>query len=345
MLRSSRPRGPILTMRLILGLAIVAALWSGGWVAASSFAANRFDLWLASEAADGRQWTCPSRSVEGFPFALRLRCERPTFRGEIAGHTAVGVVEGLTASVGLDRPGVLAAALRGPLSLRAEDDAFAVELSWAALAVAVPGLPAWPTGGSVTAERLAVSVSAPLEGDVNLRIARFDGEAGAAEAAGPDRRFAFAAQGVGFPTLDPIPGLEVPADATGQGVLRGATLLTAPTVGRLEAWRGAGGRLDVATFSLTKGPFSGQAHGTLALDAAHRPAGALQTELAGFGPIAQRFGIPVAGMQLGGLLSSLLSGGKAPAPSSDHVPVPFTLADGRLSVGPIATGIRLRPLY
>lgn len=345
MLRSSRPRGPVRTLRLIVGLAGVAALWSLGWVAASSFATDRFDLWLASEAADGRQWTCPNRRVEGFPFALRLRCERPTFRGEIAGHTAVGVIEGLTASAGLERPGVLAVALRGPLNLRAEDDAFAVELSWAALAVAVPGLPAWPTGGSVAAERLAVSVSAPPEGDVNVRVARFDGEAGAAEAAGPDRRFSFVAEGVGFPTLDPIPGLEAPADATGQGVLRGAMLLTAPTVGRLEAWRGAGGRLDLAAFSLTKGPFSGKAHGTLALDAAHRPAGALQTELAGFGPIAQRFGIPLAGVQLGGLLSSLLSGGKAPPPGGDRVAVPFTLADGRLSVGPIATGVRLWPLY
>lgn len=345
MLRSSRPRGPLRSLRLLVGLAVVAALWSLGWVAASSFAADRLEAWLAAEAADGRQWTCPGRTVEGYPFALRLRCERPSFRGEVAGHTAVGTVEGLTAGVGLQRPSVLAVTLQGPLSLRAEDDAFAVALSWAALSIAVPGLPRRPTGGSAAAERLAVSVSAPPEGDVNFRVARFQGEAGPAETAGPDRRFAFTAEGLSFPTLDPLPGLEAPADASGQGVLRGAMLLSAPTVQRLEAWRGAGGRLELAAFSLTKGPFSGDAHGTLALDAARRPAGALQTQLAGFGPIAQRFGIPVAGVQIGGLLSTLLSGGKAPAPGRDRVAVPLTLAGGRLSVGPFTTGVQLRPLY
>lgn len=345
MLRSSGPRGLLRILRLTGGLAAVAALWWLGWMVAASFAAHRLELWIAAEAADGRQWTCPGRTLEGFPFALRLHCARPTFRGEVAGHSAVGVLEGLTAEVGLARPGVLAVGLGGPLNLRAEDDAFAVELSWAALSIAVPGLPGTPAGGSTTADRLAVSVSAPPEGDVNIRVAHLEGEAGPAETAGPDRRFAFTAEGVGFPTLDPIPGLEAPADAAGRGVLHGATLLSAPTVGRLEAWRGAGGRLDLAAFSLTKGPFSGEAHGTLALDDAHRPAGALKTRLAGFGPIAQRFGIPTAGVQLGGLLSTLLSGGKAPAPGGDRIAVPLTLAEGRLSVGPITTGVRLRPLY
>lgn len=345
MLRSSRPRGPLAVLRPIVGLAVLAALWSAGWVAASRFAVRRLESWIAAEAAGGRQWTCPGQTVEGYPFALRLRCERPTFRGEIAGHTAAGGIEGLTAGIGLGRPGVLAVTLRGPLNLRAEDDAFALELSWAALSLAVPGLFGTPAGGSAAAERMAVSLSAPPQGDVNLRVARFEGEAGPAETAGPDRRFTFTAEGVGFPTLDPLPGLEAPADAAGEGVLRDAMLLSAPTVGRLEAWRGAGGRLDLAALSVTKGPFAGKARGTLALDAAHRPAGALETELAGFGPIAARFGIPLAGVQLGGLLSTLLSGGKAPAPGGDRVSVRFTLADGRVSVGPIATGVRLQPLY
>ena len=55
-------------------------------------------------------------------------------------------------------------------------------------------------------------MSAPPEGDVNIRVAHLEGEAGPAETAGPDRRFAFTAEGVGFPTLDPIPGLEAPAE-------------------------------------------------------------------------------------------------------------------------------------
>lgn len=83
----------------------------------------------------------------------------------------------------------------------------------------------------------------------------------------------------------------------------------------------------------------------LGLDEAHRPAGHLDTSLAGFEPIARRFGLPLAGVQLGGLLSTLLGGhAAAPAPPG-AVQLPLVLADGRLSVGPFKTPVRLDPLY
>ncbi len=245
----------------------------------------------------------------------------------------------------LDQPGALVVTLRGPLNLRAEDDAFEMELSWADVGLVVPGVLGAPAGGSLAATRLAVSLSSRTQGDLNLRAAQVTADVSPAGGASGDKSFSLAAKGVSFPTLDAMSGLDAPADVTAEGVLVDATLLTEPTVRRLEAWRMAGGILRLAALSFAKGSFSGAAQGTLALDGEHRPAGRLDTALKGFGPIAQRFGIPVAGVQLGGLLTSLLAGGKAVTTDKDSVQVPLILADGRLLVGPFATAVRFAPLY
>ena len=321
-------------------LLLLAGLWTLGWFGASMLAAGELDAWLAREAVAGRQWSCPDRAVGGYPFAIEVRCTRPTFRGEVAGHTADGVTEGLTAGIGLLHAGTVAVVLKGPLNLRADDDTFEAVLSWESLAVDLPVL--GPPTGSLAAGRLAITVAAAGEGVFNMRAAKASGNA---RAQGADAPFAFAAQGVTFPTMDPIAGLAGPFEVSGEGTLVAAALLTAPTVAHFEAWRDVGGRLDLAALSVAAPPFSGTARGSLALDEAHRPAGRIEASVKGFEPIAKRLGIPEAGVQLGGLLANLLTRGKAPAAEKGVVPLPLVLADGRLAIGPFTTGISLAPLY
>ena len=323
------------------GVAVLFGLWWLAWTAAATLVSSRMDGWIAAEAAAGRQWTCPNRLVEGFPGAIRVQCERPTFRGEVAGHMASGSMEGMTAGLSLDRPGTLVAELRGPLNLRAEDDAFLAEVSWHDLAFTIPGVLGGPTGGGLTSERFAFTLAIPEQGVLNVRTAQLSGEA-ATTATPTDVGFSFVAKGVTFPTADPVPGLDAPADAKGQGVLVGGTLLAAPTVARLEAWRQAGGHLTLSRLELRKGSFAAAGDGTLALDQEHRPVGSLKTAVSGFEPIAERLGIPAAGVKLGGLIGNLLGGGKS-APG--QIPLPLSLSDGRLSVGPVVTGVHLAPLY
>ena len=326
---------------------LAAVLWSGLWWLAAARAAVALDGWIGREAAQGRQWTCPDRRIEGYPFAVRLRCSKPVFRGEVAGRIATGSVEGLRAGVGLGAPRTVAVDLTGPLHLRAEDDAFHLIVSWDTLRLSAGALPGAPRDGTLEADRLAVTLDAPARAPFNLRAARLSGWVEpAAEAGAGDAAFTFAASDVSTPTLDALAGDADALGSEGAGVLRRADLLSRPTVAQLEAWRAAGGRLDVERFALTRGTFRGEAAGTLALDDGHRAAGRLDTALQGFEPLAKRFGIPIAGIRIGGLIGSLFGGAAAPpATGPDVVRLPLVLADGHVAVGPVQMPLRLDPLY
>lgn len=344
----SRHRGPARAGALGIGALLLAAgLWSGLWWLGSRRAAAELDAWIGVEAARGRTWTCPDRTVEGYPTAVRLRCARPTFHGEVAGRLASGTLAGLRAGVDALHPRSVRVELDGPLVLRAdEDEGFKLVASWDGLRVTAGSLPGPFASGALDARHLAVTLSPTPGDDLNLRADHLAGAAEPSGAAG-GAAWRFAAAGVSFPTLDALTGTPDLFAAEGSGVLDRADLLSAPTAARLDAWRRAGGRLRVAALTLGKGSFSGQAAGVLALDDAHRAAGTLDASFQGYGPLAKRFGIPLAGVQLGGLLSSLLGGGKpAPAPTTpDTVRLQLTLADGRVAVGPVRMPVRLDPFY
>ena len=300
----------------------------------------------------GRQWTCPDRTIGGYPASLQIRCEAPTFRGEIAGRLATGTVAALTAEASVGHLRTVIVDLVGPLDLVAENEDFELVVSWSALRVSASGLPAAPREGRLEARRLAVTLTTRDTGVFNARAAGLEGRANlvADEGTAPDDvAFSLAASGLTAPTIDGFVGRSESADVGAEGTLGHATLLRAPTVRRLEAWRQAGGMLDFRMLRVVRGGFNGQASGNLSLDDAHRVTGRLDTALTGFGPLAARFGIPVAGMQLGGLLSSLLGGGKtavaSPASNAEALRLPILLKAGRLLVGPFPIPVRLDPLY
>ncbi len=335
----------------VAALALAALVWSGAWLLASRRAAAGLDEWLRAEAASGRQWTCPERTVEGYPLALRVTCRQPTFHGEVAGRIATGSADALRAGVTLAEPRTVMVDLAGPLYLRAEDGEFDLVVSWSTLGLTLGPLPDPVREGSLDATRLAVTLRAQTADGINMRADHLTGRAEPATAPGMaagDEAFAFSGSGVSFPTLDGFMGTDALMQAEGRGVLVHADRLSAPTVVRLEGWRRNGGRLDVAAIKVSKGAFVGEASGMLGLDEGHRVAGRLDTSLQGFGPMAERFGIPIAGVKLGGLLSSLL-GGKRPVDqrpaSPDTVRLPVSLTDGHISVGPFQTPLTIPPFY
>lgn len=338
-----RSRWPFISIVGVVGLVTV---WSGLWLFASNQAGAAFDTWIQVENAKGRQWTCPDRRIDGYPFALKIRCAQPTFHGEVAGRQSSGTIQGLRARFGLDHPRSLRLDLTGPMHLRADNGDYDLTVSWTAMELSAGGLPGPPNEGTLEATRLAVTLVTPDAADMNARAAHLRAQA-APGASDGDAAFALTAADVSLPTLDGFTGSDELIQAAARGVLAHADLLSAPTMAKLEAWRGSAGHLQLDALTVAKGEFSGQASGTLALDDNHRIAGHLDTSLTGFGPLAERFGIPIAGVKLGGLLSSLLSGKKAaPASASgDSIRLPVVFKEGRLLVGPFATSVRLDPIY
>src|SRR3712207_4544346 len=61
-------------------LALVVAAWTTVWVVIRGQTSRALDDWMASEAAEGRQWACPGRHVGGFPFRIEVNCASLSLR-------------------------------------------------------------------------------------------------------------------------------------------------------------------------------------------------------------------------------------------------------------------------
>ncbi|RVU21050.1 DUF2125 domain-containing protein [Methylobacterium oryzihabitans] len=343
-------------------LVLVAALWTGGWFWARAKAAQETDAWIAREAAAGRTWTCADRAIGGYPFRLELRCAALRFaRSDVA--FSVGPVVAV-AQVYQPRHVILEAT--GPFHV--EQDGRIGDATWTGLegslhltgdgfqraSLVVDGLKGQVSGA---VPRPVAFTADHLELHARPTPGRFEGD-GAIDLSTRVAR-------AGVPLLDPILGGSEPADiALDATVTRATGFRTRPLPVEMEAWRAAGGEVELTKLSLAKGDRRVQAEGTVALDPEHRPAGRFEVRTAGLeGVIAPLIGAQL-GSRLGGngaalvgnLVGQFLGGGRrqepeAPArPGTDEGrlrPLPTVrLADGRVMVGPFAIpNVRLDPLY
>ena len=180
---------------LLAALLFLFAIWSVLWLFLQNRANAAVDGWLAAEAAHGRQWTCPGRSLGGYPIALALHCGKPTFRGEVAGRTSDGALEAVDAEIRLDRPRRLVIVARGPMNLRSEADDYDFAASWADLLVTIDNVGSLGARGALSASRLAVTLQTPGRGDLNLRVATVAGDAGRTAPTSSDAAFGSAPDG------------------------------------------------------------------------------------------------------------------------------------------------------
>ena len=348
-------------------LVLLGAAWSIGWLVLRGRAEAELDQILAREAAAGRTWTCPDRSLGGYPFRFEVVCpslafERADFAARLGRVVAVAEVY---------RPTHVILEVRGPLSVSRGPVTAGADwgLLQASVQVAVEGGRGRLDRLSVVADDLRGQADAGA-GSVALAArhvefhtrpdpARFAGE-GAVDAS-------LRAEGATVPALDPVLGGTEPADvALDVTAGRAAGFGGGPFAAELERWRAAGGMVDVTLASVAKGPRRVKARGSLALDDAHRLAGRLDVEAAGLeaivGPIlAQRFG-GERGALVGGLIGGLLGAvrprenrearleqapqGGQPGEGPRLTPLPpLTLENGRVRLGPFPLPVMLLPLY
>lgn len=348
-----------LPIGLLLGLAVV---WSAGWLYVRGRAATEIERFFAREAAAGRTWSCPDRSVAGYPFRIEVVCpslsfERADFAARLGRVVAVAQVYRPTHVI-LEAAGPLAVS-RGPVTANAE-----WRLLQASVQVAV-------AEGRGRLDRLSVAVD-DLKGSADPGGGPVAFGAGHMELhARPDpARFAgegaidvsLRAERATVPALDPVLGGSEPADLSVDATAtRAAGFGGGAFVRELERWRAAGGALELTLASVVKGPKRVRARGTLALDPEHRLAGRVDAEAAGLealiAPIlAQRFG--ERGGLVGGLIGGLLGGARPPrdAPRIEQAPPtaneprltalpPLTMEGGRVRLGPFPLPVMLLPLY
>lgn len=332
---------------LLIALVVVAAAWSAAWFAASVYAGRQVDGFIAAEARQGRDWSCPDRHVGGYPFALALTCRDATYAGQANGQRVDGQVAALAATLSLAAPTHVLIALSPPFSYRSSDGQTDVGGTWKSFTVDLSSLPDLRTlvlGGTDVVVHGRFPGQDDAGGHAATVAARFT-----ASPPQPDRTldFTVAVTGTPMPILDDLIGGSAPVDAAVAGRLDQADPGEARTPGEaMEHWRENGGTVALSDIKVSRGGASVTADGTIDLDGQHRLHGKLDASFVGLEPILQRYGISGDVAALGSLLGAFFGGGKSTRPATrGALALPISFGNGHLGIGPITTAVKLAPLY
>lgn len=160
----------------------------------------------------------------------------------------------------------------------------------------------------------------------------------------PTVRFSATAHGIALPALPTLP-LD---RSIGLVELSGHILGTLPMANPAEAvtrWSADGGTVELDHVGVEWAPMALEAQGTLALDPARQPLASLTARIRGFGPLMDRLvAAHMVPADTASTVKTVLALMAKPDPKGrPAVPVPVTLQDGGLYLGP-ARVARLPPL-
>lgn len=331
-------------------LILAMAGWIGAWFFLRGETTRALDNRLAAEAALGRQWTCPNRTVGGFPFRIEVRCDsldlqRPDSRLTLGPVTVLAQVY---------RPRHIIAHVVGPL--RASDGRTEVEADWRSLQTSFRTAQEGLQRASLVVEGPTIRVTGAPPGDLALSAQRLETHLRPNPARGQEGAYDWTLRlaQLALPALDTLIGGLEPSDIDLQLTATEARDIRArPWREELERWRQAGGRLEFSHAGLAKGGRRIEGKGQFGLDDAHRPQGRAELAAAGIEGLLGTFIGPRAGATaalLGALTGQPVNPDPAPGGGKGRSGLrplpPLRIEGGRVHVGPLAIpGVRLAPLY
>ncbi len=329
----------------LIALALIVAAWSGFWLFARNLVADGLDRAVAEAAARGDAWTCVNRTISGYPFRIEVRCADVTLtRQASAGVTQFSA--GPVLVIGQPHtPNHVVIQARGPLEARLADGA-RIAARWDQFEASRRDASGELERLSLDARRPVVTLTAPGGATSTLSAQSLEAHLrrNPARPAPDQARDLFVRVGqLASGELDALFGDANPSDLDVQITASRSNLLgqgIAPTA--LEAWRLAGGSLDLTRVNLRKGIKQVEAKGMLMIDEEKRPAGRIEPSALN---IDQFAGIRLRGGAMD--LASALSGRAAPATPDGLRPLPaIDIRGGRIGFGPIRLPFGpLAPLY
>ncbi|MCP5366468.1 MAG: DUF2125 domain-containing protein [Hyphomicrobiales bacterium] len=337
----------LLLRALAAGGLLVAVLggYAGYWFWAAAAVRDGAADWVARAAADGLVARFEGMEVGGFPFYLVLRLEQPRLAAPRApqpwawgarravararpwdlNHVHVDAAGDQGVTVTVDGRDVAytgrAERLEADLTLRHG------RMAAVAARVGGLGLDAPAPFGPVAVRDLAVDLVWPSD----------PGKAGAAAA--PATSLHLDLRGRGLSVSD---GLDLPLGAKLSAVALSADLRgpipRPPDAASLAAWRDAGGTLEVVNLDLDYGPLSLLGEGTLAVDEALQPVGAMTAKIQGFfeavDALRARGLIRSRAASTAKILLGVMAK-KSPEGGPSTLSLPLTLQERKLYVGPV----------
>lgn len=303
------PEGRVSRWKLFVPVGALFALFGAlavFWFWSIRTADAQIDAWIAREASLGRVWTCPERSLGGFPFRIQVQCLKPRFTR--TDSPMKGELDAIRAVAQIYQPTLMIIEADGPLQL--DDGRSLYKLDWTVLRASLRGRP------GERLDRLSVEGS-----DVVLNWTDAMGTARTAAAAkaafhirrdlerpAADHAYEIATSLVGFafPALDAITGGTGQAALTFVGGLTHADPFAGQGLQReLERWRQAGGKMLIRDFSISKDASRLAVQGELALDDRARPQGMLDINMTGLDNAMKMLGMPPLRGENGGQTATL----------------------------------------
>jgi hypothetical protein len=341
----------------LIALFLVALAWTGLWFYGRSKVSELLDQFFQNQAQIGRNWSCPERSISGYPFRIELRCKQPTYSMNLApNHVVKGSLGALTVvatTAGAFNLAHVIGEFDAPLIV--EDNQLGKTTSH------------WKTarasfrGHANKLERVSVDIDSPktsveINGSAALQSSAEKIEFHLAEAtdepAGGAYNLALDIAKAKIPPIDIMLNSPDPVDLAIQGrLLKLAGIDRRDWRQSLENWRLGGGTMRVDLIKLQKGPPRVEAKGDIRLDESRRLSGNLDANFVNAEALLQQFGM--GGGAGGGLLGAILgggrpqSGGNAGTARPERVMrLPLVIENGRVGVGPFRIpGVQIKPLY
>ncbi len=134
-------------------LVVATAGWIAFWYSAATQAERLVSEWIERESRLGRFYDCGSRSIQGFPFQIVLRCDEA--RAQLNNlQPALGLnLSDVQVAAPLYQPTLLVAQFSGPLAIGEPDHAPRMMANWKSARTTVRGTPRSPERISIVMEK------------------------------------------------------------------------------------------------------------------------------------------------------------------------------------------------
>jgi hypothetical protein len=356
--REPEPRRRSTPTRLFLpalALGVAFAGLSVFWLWASWRVGKEIDSWLALESAKGRTWNCPNRAVGGYPFRIEVTCDNPTFAGRAEGHDVTGGLKRIHAVAQVYSPSHVIVEAAGPLSVQ-DGAGGRVDLDWTLAQASIRSAKEQPPVERISLVLSEPKLSATVPGFEPLQakasMADFHVRPSPGREADAAWDVASRIMEIEAPRLDAVLGGRDKANADLVATFTQANALRGTGgVQDLEAWRQAGGQVQIDTLSLQRGAQAVSAAGALYIDENRYAAGRFDVTVSGLDKVLSSMGLGPRAAALGGLLGSLLGGGKQQQAQEGEaageprgISLPLRLENGKAMLGPVRVAT-LVPLY
>jgi hypothetical protein len=276
-----------------VGLALLAAAWTGAWFYASAVTQQTLAGWFAREARGGRIYTCGSQTVGGFPFRIEVNCVPAAMEWRSAQPTVLVKTAGLLVTAQVYQPSLLISEFTGPLTMTGPGGRPGYIADWKLLQTSVRGGPALPNRVSIavdlpTFDRVTAAGSESLFKATHAELHGRIVEGSAAD--NPVIDLVLRLTAASAPTINPLAVQPFDADIT--FVVRGLKDFPPKTwPERFREIQAAGGRIDVTHARVQQGESIALATGSLSLTSNGHLDGQLLITVAGLERLLPALGL------------------------------------------------------